>query len=441
MEMTVEDPPRSILGVSQKQTIYKVTEIQKSESAFVFFVEQEDGERQEVVLKVLRKYADKRYQLMNVKERHACQCEALYRNGKANPGVYRGLAPILKPNFAALEKMIQQSQLHHITLGSEEHVKEPEELQDQNVDYALVMFRLPQERRLDYLLHSCQRSKQMEPLLCSLVEKVASMHDAATTLSTLPREKAKWGSYKQLKKKSEHNILYFERIEEFDASLYQEYRWIKDALREFMKKPQLQEAFQKRRYTYIKQCHGDLKTRNIWLGEIKNNSHSVQVNILDAIDFNATYCNIDVLSDVAMLAIDIRSVSMHSHDNRVNRRHKLAKQLANYVTKKYLSVTGQQDKSAKVALKFYLIEKAIVLAIMDLIYDRAECRHFGRYCLEIAVEYMKELDKQLGTTIVKNYGPEPTKVWADRFLIEPMAKATNFVKACNPFLRFHWKRI
>lgn len=441
MTMLVGDPLWSISDVSQKRTLYKVTKIQKSESAFVFFAEQEGGERQEVVLKVLRKYADKRYHLTTIKERHTCQCEALSRNEKANPGVYKGLAPIFEPDLATLEKLIQLNQLQYITLGSEEHVRKSEELQDQSVDYALVMARLPEKQRLDCLLYDCQRAKQMEPLLCCLVEKVASMHDRAIRLSTLPREKTEWGSYKQLKKKLEHNIAHFDHIKELDAPLYQEYRWIEYALREFMKKPQLQKAFQLRRNTYIKQCHGDLKTRNIWLGEIKNNGHSVQVNILDAIDFNTIYCNIDVLSDVAMLAIDIRSVSMHSYGDRVHYKRKLAKQLANYVTKKYLSITGQQDTSAKIALKFYLIEKAIVLAIMNLIYDRAEYRHFGRYCLEIAVEYMEELDKQLGTTIVKDYGPESANGWFNKFLVELIAKTTDFVAICNSLPRFRWKRI
>ena len=62
--------------------------------------------------------------------------------------------------------------------------------------------------------------------------------------------------------------------------------------------------------TTIKRCHGDLKSPHIWITPytyISNSEPWMYVRVLDAIDFNPTYCNIDILSDLAMLILDIQA--------------------------------------------------------------------------------------------------------------------------------------
>jgi hypothetical protein len=102
-----------------------------------------------------------------------------------------------------------------------------------------------------------------------------------------------------------------------------------------------------------------LKAQHIWIAsqdhwcgqEIWNN-----VSILDAADFNPSYTNIDVLSDLALLIIDIQARTRSSF-------------LADLLAQNYLQYTDQQDEVSGAVLAYYLVEKAIVGAAISIVYD------------------------------------------------------------------------
>ena len=105
----------------------------------------------------------------------------------------------------------------------------------------------------------------------------------------------------------------------------------------------------------IKRCHGDLKAQNIWIEESSKLSRE-NVFILDAIDFNDMYCNIDTLSDVAMLIVDIQTRIGSSN-------------IAEKLLDEYLQYNSQNDNISYIIAYYYLFEKAYVSAAISLIYD------------------------------------------------------------------------
>jgi aminoglycoside phosphotransferase family enzyme len=84
-----------------------------------------------------------------------------------------------------------------------------------------------------------------------------------------------------------------------------------------------QRDFEKRHQDkHIKRCHGDLKTSNLWICSSKGTTQTEEQFVaLDCIDFNLDFCNIDTLSDVAMLAVDLEMRLEHSpkvHNERLS---------------------------------------------------------------------------------------------------------------------------
>ncbi len=139
---------------------------------------------------------------------------------------------------------------------------------------------------------------------------------------------------------------------------------------------------------HIKRCHGDLKARNIWIlpSEYAEEKHLQEgVNILDAIDFNPDYCNIDTLSDIAMLAVDlqVRTLSL---------------QLANYMIEEYLKETEQTDKVSRFVLQYYLVEKAFVGAIVSILYD--DLPELGESYLQAALRNLADMRKLISARLV-----------------------------------------
>ena len=78
--------------------------------------------------------------------------------------------------------------------------------------------------------------------------------------------------------------------------------------------------------------------------------------ILDAIDFNPEFYNIDTLSDLAMLVIDIQARTK-------------SPSLADLIVEDYLRDTMQQDEVSRSVLAYYCVEKAIVGAAVSIVDD------------------------------------------------------------------------
>ncbi|MBV9712695.1 MAG: hypothetical protein JO011_17465 [Ktedonobacteraceae bacterium] len=378
---------------------YNISYTVESASAFICIATYtQGGIKQTVALKILREYKDKRYHYDTLEKRLTCQKEAFFKNLKITPGIYEGLGRIVKPTQRELEEKLSKKELQSITLG---HIVQDSEeikrLSEQDGEYALVMSYLPEEQRLDLLLQESSVEQQKE-LLCLLATRVEQMHkDFQPLTGGVYRGRYKWGSYKQLQKKLNHNLMHFDLIKQEDPEIHRKYYDLKKIVLHFIKQQAIKEAFENRRKSnYVKQCHGDLKTKNIWIETIKQNDGPLQhVRILDAVDFNESYRNIDVLSDLAMLVVDIEA--------------KGKEDLAIHLREKYLSLTGQgEDENARIVLTYYLLEKAIVCAIVCLLYDRDE-RQLGQRFLELAREHADELEKITPSVAEKNFLPMLTQ--------------------------------
>lgn len=368
-----------------------------SDAARIYFVHQK-GTDEPLVIKVLLPCKNLRYSLFTPKKRRECQIEALRWNRIFTPDVYLGVAP-LSPHLQEFDESI----------SLEEIITEPDEAQALNArgkDFALIMHCLPQRQRLDFLLREANeiiRATYIE----LLTERIVFMH---TYLSPV-LDNQDWGNLNRLRKKFKHNIHLFENSQrEINANntknvLYTSY--YKNAYDEFNGiLNDFYEALSKSTYAWcfkqrveeggIRRCHGDLKSTNIWIMPheyMANQERHKDVKVLDAIDFNGMYSNIDVLSDVAMLAVDIYAIVRD--DNCVDK-----------LIKSYLTKTQQQnDDVAWDVLVCYLFEKAVVCAALSIIDEQNPER--GQLFLNYAKYWLMQLPRSLKLRSVVN---ELTKI-------------------------------
>ena len=355
-----------------KRNFYAIDHEQQTASASLLFASHVET-KERVVIKILKDSKIIRYSLVASEERLGYQLEALYWNKKFAPGIYIGLARILGWSYDPIS----------IVLG--EIIENPiKESIDSRGEYALVMRELPVDRRLDILLN--KRDKEsLQSNIRILTEYVAYMHTELVE-PAIPTHNIRWGSFEQLQKKLEHNLELIDQL--LDITESSQYRASKDSkylfkllhllnlhrrnvpkqiivseeqnetlkalrsnLREILRKNPYQGYFEKRLLQQrIKRCHGDLKAPHIWV--IPNTHFSdteswEHVRVIDAIDFDPTFCNIDILSDLSMLVLDIQARTNSFVDT-------------SQFIEGYLQLTRQEDKISRAVLTFYLIEKAIM---------------------------------------------------------------------------------
>jgi aminoglycoside phosphotransferase family enzyme len=283
-------------------------------------------------------------------ERQRCQLEALKWNKVFTQNVYIGLARIYTSDLDNLQsggiielgEVIEESNLVQETL-------------DRDADYALLMRRLPDNRRLDILLEEEDENIRLDYAKL-VIDRVIEVHEGLP-LSTYPdRDENQWGSIKKLEEKLNHNLRLFDSnfpLSENDADKSYAWQREKDFLQQILTKGRLPEYFQQRvQEQSIKRCHGDLKAPNIWIvsGEqLADGGTTTHVLILDAIDFNPMYYNIDVLSDMALLVADIHARTK-------------SRSLADKMLEYYLQRTSQGNEVCNAVLAYYLVEKAIFSA-------------------------------------------------------------------------------
>jgi len=249
------------------------------------------------------------------------------------------------------------------------------------------MHQLVENRRLDYLLKEGDKVS-LQSSLQLLTKRVAHVHTSLAELSTIDENRLQWGSFEQLRRKLEHNLVFIEPMLSISKKgRYDFYDWLeetlnslKETLTRVFAQSQYSKYFEQRlRGHYIKRCHGDLKALNIWIAPYDlslDDASGMYISILDVIDFNPIYSNIDILSDFAMLVVDIQA-----------RTHTPA--LAKQMIEEYLLLTHQQDEVARSILAYYLIEKALVGAIVNIIYDNWPT--LGLDFLDLAKIYMQDL--------------------------------------------------
>ena len=354
----------SINLIDNTSAYYVIDYIQKSKSAWILFVHKEQKEDEEYVIKLLCHFSDKRYHLDLLSRRQHCQIEALACNSIFSPDVYIGLA-----NTYHL-----QTQKKRIIISQPTH--QPDAL-DSNTEYALIMRRIPAKSRLDFLLEYADE-KTLRQYIYHLVKYIVDTHNASPALST--EEGEKWGSFSKLKQKLKHNLSLADPLFKNDhhfshhSNLRERFSQLKNNLRQIFDLYPYEQYFEQRvSQGNIKHCHGDLKGPNIWI-EQHASTERYDVAILDAIDFNPMYSNIDTLSDFATLVIDIQTRLLCTPS---------ACWLTQQMITQYLRATEQDnDKAAHIIFNYYLIEKAFVGATISIVYD--DLPELGMYFLKVA---------------------------------------------------------
>src|SRR2546421_3079352 len=352
---------------------YKIEDMRQSETAWVLFTRHMTT-KQCFVMKILKSYKDTRYSLEDVNNRQQCQLEALHWNRIFTPGIYLGLG------------CIHDLDLHRKLVSLEEIIRNPtKERLHPYSDYALIMHQLPSDRRLDCIL-SEESASYCKLYIKALVRRISEIHEDLTPMSI--EEGRRWASYERLEVKLMHNFALAFPI--LDISNTTSRGYFSEVRNAFIRlRDQLLHAFtyypnqrffeQRIQQQGIKRCHGDLKAQNILIAPYKPwNDEDLwrRIWILDAIDFNPSYSNIDVLSDLAMLIIDVQVRMKTSW-------------LADFMIDEYLSLSEQQDEVSRFVLSYYLVEKAFVGAAISIVYDNLP--DLGQAFLEVARMRMERL--------------------------------------------------
>lgn len=371
---TIPLPPQNSKNTGHESyQPYHIKDLKCSENAWLIF-------NTHKVIKILRPYDDCRYSLKERQNRHKCLLEGLKWNRKFTRSLHLGLA-----RYCSLAP----SRLT-ITLGEVLANPKLNDL-DPDAEYALVMNKLPVENRLDVLLKNSDINSR-EHYRSKLVRFLVSLHTSPAFLpSEIGRNKS-WGSILQLKEKLISNLVSVENPDtpnkevlntHFYRSLLYTCKMLRGTIIPILtnaKYRQFQQYFVERvQKRQIKRCHGDLKSRNIWIMSNLSGPKSAIYNgvlALDAVDFNPVFCNIDTLSDFAMLVADIHT-----------RTH--SSEFANAMMMDYLCLTNQDERASRFVLTYYLIEKAFVGALVSILYDDQVV--LGLRYLETTWTYLREL--------------------------------------------------
>lgn len=257
-----------------------------------------------------------------------------------------------------------------------------------DVLYALVMNRLPADWRLDHQLSNGKVG--IYGGMSFLAKSIAEIHKRL-----IPNGRVADVMRYTTEKLSLNKELFGKALHAQKADV-EAYRRIGDLMEQARR--QLTKLFELRvREEHVKRCHGDLKTANLWIrpermGYFGFKKDAPQLLLLDCVDFNAKFCLIDTLSDVAMLAVDLEMRIDHASLRNVANHRGKAQALS--FLKNYLDYAGEQDRDETwLLLEYYMTEKAMIYAYMNILYDKLPT--LGRRYMEVALEHANNLEKRL----------------------------------------------
>jgi aminoglycoside phosphotransferase family enzyme len=305
------------------------------------------------------------------------------------PHIYLGIAPIIAESADILHcgPLIEQPDATNLNYDQ---------------PYALVMKRMEKGWRLDRKLSPDKLGNK--PGMQFLAQYVASMHKnlhvsppaIGTPDSLLAKLHFNQGHFQACLNRVQNDPVHFfyrKRINEGGMRWFRSIGW------------QLEEVSKtysgdfKRRHEekHIKRCHGDLKATNLWLCPITQSSlRKERLVALDCVDFNPDFCNIDTLSDVAMLAIDLETRLVGMSNLAENKAR--GQQLARHFIHTYLEAAGE-TKNILPLLEYYLIEKAMVCAYMSILFD--ELPVLGEKYLDVVLTHSQNLAVYLPQKIAR----------------------------------------
>ncbi len=364
--LSAEDLPLS--DTAEAPHPFEIHDMRRSENALLLF-------NNKYVFKILQPYEDLRYSLKTLSNRQTSLIEGLYWNRIFTQKIHLGLA-----RYCSWEQNKTVISIGDILVNPAREDLDPK------AEYVLVMRKLPQKYRFDCLLDDCD-DVSLQRYESALTHFLSHIH-TSPSFPVVSSGEDSWGSIIQLRNKLIHNLETVEQPVVTDKSILQtdQFRSLFSTCKALRKTllpifwhPRYQNYFKERiARQQIKRCHGDLKARNIWIMPASSSfsEFSGGVNVLDAVDFNPDYCNIDTLSDFAMLVADI-----HARTN--------SQGIVNRMTTDYLNRTYQEDEASRFVLQYYLIEKAFVGAYVSILYDGS--RKLGWKYLNKTKRYLEEL--------------------------------------------------
>jgi len=197
----------------------------------------------------------------------------------------------------------------------------------ENVEYAVKMKRMPQEKMMNKLL---EENKVDSKLVDGIAKIIADFHSKAET----NRRISGFGSLAIVGTNWEEN---FEQTREFvgETISMKSFKLICERIDDFMKRnvPFFEKRVAEGR---VRDCHGDIHSGNIFVTD--------RVYIFDAIEFNERFRYSDVASDVAFLAMDLD--------------FKERSDLSSFFVKRYVKYSGDQELTK--LLPFYKCYRAYV---------------------------------------------------------------------------------
>ncbi|MBT8089508.1 MAG: AAA family ATPase [Gammaproteobacteria bacterium] len=153
------------------------------------------------------------------------------------------------------------------------------------IEYALKMIQFPQSAQLDNQLIA---GRLKEKDLLALAETIAGHHADATIIEFANDSE----SVRKVRAPMLDNFAPLKQAIDMDL-LYRVQQWTVNCLRDL--KPNL---IRRRKDGFVRECHGDLHLRNL----VRLSSGIVP---FDCVEFSAELRNIDVISDVAFLVMDL----------------------------------------------------------------------------------------------------------------------------------------
>lgn len=343
-------------------------QIKSSATRVIFPTEYDD-----ICLKLWISCDNDLYHVKEISARNEYLLEGLAFNSYFAPEVYLGITPILELDEKKISfgRIIEYPQMNQLERGQ---------------DYALVMRRLPESWRLDhqlYRLNSTEGMRFLATAISDIHKRLVPLED----VSEFPRH---------VKEKLALNIQQFEQALE---KLAQE-KWNIEPYKhigEFMNRAYevlMNRFMQRAEDGFVRRCHGDLKATNLWLKPPTPpfsyfRQSAPQLLALDCVDFNPKFCNIDTLSDVAMLAIDLEMRQSKFLWTNVAKGHgRICVQ--NFLAAYLKDMQEQNPWIVRPLLEYYMIEKAMVCAYMGVLYDGLPS--LGKKYLPVALNHMLELE-------------------------------------------------
>lgn len=310
-------------------------------------------------------------------------------NQRFAPNVYLGIAPVLEMNEET--KKIKRGKL--IEKPCKGQMK-PE------AAYVFVMRCLDKTTRLDYQV--CQERLATLKGVEFLAKEVAQMH---RRLAISPRDRGHPSSILlklQLNRQRFGNCL--SHLNQNSEPIDQ-YIWISDLMvRAFERHIKLfQERYDDH---YIKRCHGDLKTTNLWIEPEKVRffglkKHPQRLIAIDCIDFNPEFCHIDTLSDIAMLIIDLERYLADCQQTSSNGQ--AGETLTQHFLECYFREMREDSEKWYPLLEYYMTEKSMVRAYVSILYDNL--LEEGKKYLDIALVHAQRLQEMLDSAEIGNSSP------------------------------------